>query len=62
MIKCCVLFEVRTEFLNIINAGVGFIGINVGDACMSEFLSPTAKTGLKLTGHSSRLYSYQGLH
>jgi hypothetical protein len=30
MVKCCVLFEVRTEFLNIIKARIGFKELNVG--------------------------------
>jgi hypothetical protein len=28
MVKCGVLFEVRTEFLNIIQTGFGFKGLN----------------------------------
>jgi hypothetical protein len=28
MVKCCVLFEVRTEFLNIIYTSFGFKGLN----------------------------------
>jgi hypothetical protein len=28
MVKCCVLFEVRTEFLNIILTSFGFKGLN----------------------------------
>jgi hypothetical protein len=31
MVKCGVLFEVRTEFLNIIYTSFGFKGLNVGD-------------------------------
>jgi hypothetical protein len=29
MVKCGVLFEVRTEFLNVISTGFGFKGISV---------------------------------
>jgi hypothetical protein len=31
MVKCDVLFEVRTEFLNIIWTSFGFKGLKVGD-------------------------------
>jgi hypothetical protein len=30
MVTCCVLFEVRTEFLNIIYTSFGFKGLNRG--------------------------------
>jgi hypothetical protein len=31
MVKCCVLFKVRTEFLNIIYTSFSFIGLKAGD-------------------------------
>jgi len=40
MVKCCFLFEVRTEFLNIIETNFGFKGLssNLCFRFVSEFL------------------------
>jgi hypothetical protein len=44
MVKCVVLFEVRTEFLNAIYTSFGFKGLNLNN--VKQFIFVTVKCGV----------------